>query len=272
MDPPLSAYEEQRQRNIERNQAVLHSLGLAQPMIPAREPKKRPRNTTPPEPTRRSLRNAPTRDEAGPSTSSDAVVPSAPPPSLDRPRSRPRIALPAAPEDGEFPGCSHAARQRQGTRRYAQIEPRIRDRVLSHPEINGEMPRPDGIKYKYTSYIQTPSGWNWRATFGPQGDYGSFCEPEMAAFVAWYGKLFGLSREAVWSTLGLIESEDDVTRCSGCGDVLAYRDENVIWCIGCDHEGCDTWFCHSCAKFSSLAEGQAWYPRDWFCPEHARAS
>ena len=89
------------------------------------------------------------------------------------------------------------------TKSYADIDPAIRTDTLE--KLGGAMPKHEDGSYRLVAMIAKPSGWHYRATFG-LGDYGTFCEPELAAFVANYGRLYPLkSREEVWAELGIVD-------------------------------------------------------------------
>ena len=212
-ESPLSAYELQRLENIRRNQEVLASLGLAdQPSLvppPPRPPRipKRDREAT--EPSRRSDRQ---RHQTPMYTPEE--IPERP---IRRPRPISRTtggggggrACPNLDNYSEFEGCSGRSRARHmlsRTQLFADIDPVIRQDVIAH--FGGEMPRRLDGSYHSVYRIELHGTWHYRAMF--QGiDYGTFCEPELAAFVSCYARRYpNKSREDVWQHLGIVNLDD----------------------------------------------------------------
>lgn len=285
----LSDYEIQRLENIRRNNAQLESLGIRPLSEPASAPTRRTytRRTTS-EPTRQSMR---IRTEPVPTPPPEAA------PTQSRPSSkRRREKLPVAAYDGSFVGCSNGARLRHQlseTKRYSDIDPALKARVFREAYAKNitsapdeELPMDDYGKYIGVSRIQTNNGWHFRSTFG-KGDYGIFCEPEMAAFVSLLGKTSGKSRELVWRELKLYDPNEagasstpdpedaaDPTStnsegyCDHCGIVTAVDDIPTMLAFGCMHPGCDVWHCWKCEGFVTEKDGDAYANYDWYCPLH----
>ena len=130
----------------------------------------------------------------------------------------------------EYIGCSERSRLRHAlsrTKTYDDIDPSIRQEVLDKLP-DGQMPASghgDDIKYKYVSYIVTSANtWNFRATFG-RGDFGSFCEPKLAAFVSNYAIQHpNLTREQVWEKLGIV----DIDRVDTDEEVAAVQEAAAV--------------------------------------------
>ena len=286
----ISAYELERLENIRRNNEHLESLGI-QPLRDeaAAAPAQRRTYTRrrPTEPTRQSLRF---RSESAPSASSDAA-----PTHSARSSKRRRTKQPVAAYDGSFVGCSNGARLRHQlseTKRYSDIDPALKARVFREAYAkkitstpDEVLPKDDQGKFIGVSRIETSNGWHFRSTFG-KGDYGIFCEPEMAAFVTLLGKTSGKSRELVWRELKLYnpneadevdDSEEDAPDpisshskgyCNNCGAVTAVDDFPTTLAFGCMHPGCDAWHCWKCEGFLTEEDGEAYAEYDWYCPLH----
>ena len=282
----LSEYEKQRSLNMERNQRELARLGLADDSFMVRKSStSRPR--TPKrsvEPTRRSNRQRGMPSQLHPTLE-------------DRPVSKkPRRRVVSRTfremiDDGVFDGCSTRAKLRyklSATQRYDQINQALKDSILAR--TNGELPTDGHGKYIGVTRIESGGKWHYRATFG-KGDYGTFCEAEMAAFVSQCGKLLRISREEVWKRIGIVDlsteafeteiepnqvaSSDgalvapDAFFCAGCSAVIYEHGRPTVLAFGCEHaEGCERWMCWRCAGFSTYEEAEAHVDDDWYCPLH----
>lgn len=276
-DEGLSTYELERLANIRRNQMVLKSLGLDESMRDEAPQRRQYRKRTRPSaPSRQSLRVRQT-----PPVPTDPVLHSE---TRRHRRAHRRGALPPTADDGSFVGCSPRARLRHQlstVQRYANIDEALKRVVLA--SNGGGLPRDTRGNYVGVARIESGSGWHYRATFG-KGDYGTFCEPEMAAFVSLYGKNFELPREVVWHRIGIRDlsstegaadaaapppSGVDDWVCAGCQRVIAQNDEPTELAFGCTHSsGCDVWMCWRCAGFESEDDGLRHVDDDWVCPRH----
>ena len=232
----LSPYELQRLETIGSNNAILKSLGIQGPLLTEEPKPKRVRvPKLPAEATRAS-----TRETKRPSTYGEECATtyetimreentrrqrtvidlkmranrepkarsSIPP---GKRLSIPASWLPSLGDYADFSGCTDHARQRHKhskTNSYSQIDPTIKAEVLAQLP-NQELPRVDkSNQYKFVQRIENKNGWHYRSTFG-NGDYGTFCEPELAAFVSHYGNQHReLSVFQVWAKLGIIDLTD----------------------------------------------------------------
>ena len=71
--------------------------------------------------------------------------------------------------------------------------------------LGGSLPVSEDGKFRFVSLITKHGTYHYRATFGA-GDYGAFCDAELAAFVANYGRLHvaAKTREDCWKDLGIV--------------------------------------------------------------------
>ena len=97
------------------------------------------------------------------------------------------------------------------TKSYADIDPAIKEKVISR--FGGKMARNADGTYRFVAYIELNGAYNFRSSFG-QGDYGSFCDEDLAAFVSNYGRMFPvLTREQVWEDLGIVNLDELPEEC-----------------------------------------------------------
>ena len=208
----LSDYEKERARNIEENNAKLAALGLLNPALSAPErapPRLRVPRVVGQEPTRRSVR---TRHEVSHFEPAKEIP--------DRPRRHQKRVLhqnrscPTLDGYTDFEGCSARSRLRHKlshAKQVSDIDKTLLDRTLER--LGGSLPlRADGT-YQYVAYITATNGtWHFRSTFG-RGDFGTFCDPELAAFVSNYGRLHpSKTREEVWAEIGIVDI-DSINDC-----------------------------------------------------------
>lgn len=209
----LSAYERQRLENMRRNQAYLFSLGLVDrpslaPPPPPRQPRVPKRDRPPVKPTRRSDRQA-----SRPAMYEPEEIRERRP--IRHPRLTPRIigvagghACPSLEGYDLYDGCSSRSRARHmlsRTKRYADIDPAVREEVLA--QFGGDLPRREDGTFQFVQLIEKHGHWHYRASF-ERLDYGSFCEAKLASFVSCYARLYRKSREEVWQDLGIVNLDD----------------------------------------------------------------
>ena len=219
----LSEYEKERARNIEENNAKLAALGLLNtPPAPKVAPLRlRAPRVVGGEQTRRSER---TRHEV--SYFEPEELPK-------RPRRDGRAfhqsrSCPSLEGYADFEGCSARSRLRHklsSVKRVSDIDQGLLDRTLE--SIGGSLPlRADGT-YQFVAYITAVNGtWHFRSTFG-RGDFGTFCDPELAAFVSNYGRLHpSKTRETVWAEIGIVDI-DSVNDCHDDSESVASGSTNT---------------------------------------------
>lgn len=231
----LSEYELQRLENIKRNKGVLDSLGLGE-TEKSKHPR-RPRSSEwPSEPTRVSE-----REKKAPS-SYDESIDRYEKEIQDKKREQRRRALeakqkgvkalkteyrlearkqirgrrpvplswlPLVDDDLRFPRCGKHARVRHKfskTKSFSDIDKTIYEETMK--KLPGEKMEFKNGKYSYVWYEKKSE--TFRAHGGQAGlNLGTYCEPEMAAFVSNYWRVNQtLTEEEVWKNLGIIDIED----------------------------------------------------------------
>ena len=225
----ISDYEKQRLENIRRNKAVLDQLGIEQDKVPPKTKrmyKKRDKNA---QPTRSSTRKRNTTsydeddddyDRKTKKTKKLKKSQRTPPKSVAQRMTRNNKMHETATFGANYVGCSKPARIRHmisTTDSYEKVPPAILKEVLEHNK--GILPQENG-KYKFVSYHKLKKTSHYLATFG-NGDYGTFCDPRLAAVVAHYGKLHPeLTREQVWEIIGIRDMK-------ACPDLVAQYKERL---------------------------------------------
>jgi hypothetical protein len=225
----LSAYEQERLANIERNRQVLIALGLERPVPP---PIERP----PPRPRIPKRMREPTRRSDRARKLTPLYVPEEEIPDRSRRPRAPRTnggggrACPSLEGFTNFENCSARSRARHmlsATKSYADIDDDIKELVFSRLGIT-EMPKDDHGNYRFAYRIVKFGKWHWRSAYsGKVGNLGTFCEPELAAFVSNYARAFPQkSREEVWSDLKIVNLDDLTEDCLAETQTSQEQDES----------------------------------------------
>ena len=217
----LSEYEKERLKNIERNNEILRSLGLLDSPTPTLTPPPAPRVRRPrivQEPTRRSER---TRKDTQYFEPLEELPKRARTASSSQRASHQRRPCHSLEGFTEFQNCSARSRLRHKLSKINGIEdvdPNIVRETLD--SIGGSFPTAGDGSYRFVHYIAKTGHWHFRSSFG-RGDFGTFCNAELAAFVSNYARLHpSKTIEQVWVDLGIVNI-DDVDACIETASVIS---------------------------------------------------